>query len=238
LQTKPIPNDKIIDLLNSIFGAIAKPIDSSIRDSLVSLVADCSSRLGDDLLTPIGAWLQGSVSSVLYFESAVFLLISASEAVRRNSARWVDDCLSRFSDCLPSGCFQIENLTFPVDEALYIIHHLLKVCPISEAKLRPFIPLLFPALPTEFRLDLVARIAAADLLLLIPENYYTALTAYENSLDPDQAFIDLIPRMPGRAFRTVARPLEKFVISRRNGDVTSSYLRKCCSEGFVDLSHI
>ena len=131
---------------------------------------------------------------------------------------------------------EVCGLKMDMSEALFCVHHLLRVFPVTESQLKPFVDHLFPQEAKDFRIDLVAKIAEARLLHMIPEEYYTSSRAFENSLNPAQAFIELLPLLPEAVFLSVAKELESFVIAQNDHRVTRVYLTKCIETGFHDVT--
>ena len=151
--------------------------------------------------------------------------------------KFVEDALSYFKtelnkssnpESIPNSIVY-NNLEFQKKDYLFSIHHLLRVFPVTADILSPFIPILFDETNSkgEFRLDLVAHIAASNLLSLIPEKYYITLEAYIDAPSPSLVFQDLVPSIPKEAFFSIAPSLEAYLTSLGNREKSFVFLKKC-----------
>ena len=156
--------------------------------------------------------------------------------------KFVEDALSYFKDQLKSSnseslpkSINYNNLEFQKKDYLFSIHHLLRVFPVTADILSPFIPILFGEKnpKVEFRLDLVAHIAASNLLSLIPEKYYITLEAYIDAPSPSLVFQDLVPSIPKDAFFSIAPSLEAYLTSLGNREMSLVFFKKCCETGYT-----
>ena len=235
LKTRQVTAEEVSDLLKRWLVFVTQPVKENIRDDLVSFVHNCFMAFPAELLDSYAAFLEKAYSTILCLECTIFIEIALVHAGQTIDRSFADKTLHEFEQLLAQKTDKVCGLTIDEKEALFCIHHLLRIFPVTEPQLTPFVKALFPEDAMDFRIDLVAKIAEARLLHLIPEKYYTSLRAFENSLCPAQAFVELLPLLPEQSFMSVAKDLESFVIAQHDHRVTIVYVTKCIETGFKDV---
>ena len=241
LHTRKIPKEEIESLLSNVLEFLKTSVRENIHSDLLFLLFDCFSEYPSELIDYFNTFKERSFESILNFNSTIFILIALNRAGVKISEDFVLEALKIFRDEFdkPNSFdnFQYNGLRFTKENALFSVHNLLRVLPLNEEILKPFIPKLFVDNPNDYRLDLVAHIAASNLLSLIPEKYYLTLDAYINSPSPSLVFSDLVPFMPKDAFFNIAPQLEEYLISLGNPEMSLVFLKKCYETDFRDLKN-
>ncbi|OHT04984.1 hypothetical protein TRFO_27360 [Tritrichomonas foetus] len=235
LRTRSIPCEEIESLLSNILDFLETPITENYQFDVLSLVYDCFSVYPNELINLFEKFRERSFKTIMNFNASVFASISLSNHGVSILPDFVQESLSTFRENINSEKIVLNGLEFTEKESLFAIHHLLRVFPVTTEILTPFIPKLFVKNPTDFRLDLVAHIAASNLLVLIPEKYYITLDAYVNSPSPSLVFTCLVPFIPKSSFFKIAPSLETYLISLGYPAMSLVFLKKCYETDFKDF---